>query len=379
MNKSLRLIFFKFLFSLFILNTISTPLLANECLVEVNKIIKSLDSELAAEKKLLGHQDHREYMARFAVKKGIPVFYKLNAKGEKVPVILLNQHTAKKLKKYLEQSFGTQVALQKNWNNDHGLLRKGDTIIDLDTPGARGYGEINETGLAWKNIFSYLALKTSDDYPVLEVSYLLTKEEKNVLEYYQRVRRAALYRVQFTFNGNESPIFPETLKSGGEHCFSFCKAESVSEHAQEIISRLKVMGLKNPIEYRNKPEIQVILQKIRDVINATPDNSLHNLMTAQPAVRKLFSGLFPSTVKNEKARLQFINWMVSLDSTLQYETLIKNLGITGHYGIEDAINQRSTVLFVYDESANVNDFKKAKYSNEGKFTEWPKTKQFPVQ
>jgi hypothetical protein len=351
---------------------------ASECLVEVNKVLKNIDSELAAESKLLEHQDHRTYMARFAVKKGIPVFYKLNSAGEKVPVILLNKFTAKKLKKYLDHSFGTQVALQKNWKNDHGLLRKGDTIIDLDTPGARGFGEINETGLAWKNLYTYLELKTPQHYPVLEVSYLLSKEEKSMLEYYHRVRRAALYRVPFTFDGNESPIYPETLKEAGEHCFSFCKAEYVGDHALEILSRIKLMGLKNPQEYMQKPEIQDALKKVRDIINSTPDENLHQLMTANPTIRKLFSASFPATIKKEKTRLQFINWIISLDSTLQYEKMIKDLGVTGDYGIEDAINQRSTVIFVYDESVNVNDFKNAKYKNEGKFTEWPKTKQLPV-
>ncbi len=351
---------------------------ADDCFQIIKGMLTGMDAQVAKTIDLDGHLNHRNFIAQFAKKNGVPVFIKQNDHGVDVPVILLNATTGPKLKGLLDNSFGTQVALQKEWKNDHGLLRAGNYIIDLDSPGARGYGEIEETGLAWKDVQAYLPRRKFGSSPTLEVAYLLTPSEKSIIDYYQKVRRAAIFRVKFTFGGFDGPEYPNLLKGGGEHCFIFCKAQAVYSHVSEIKSRLSALGVKNPDAFITEPKVKNALLKIQDAINQTDPNKLHSGLLNTNGILALLDDAYPDGITSNQKKLEFINWLVSYDSSKKYGDTLNQLGVTGDYGVGDAINKRASVIFVYDEGANAADFNNANYSNFGKFVNWPTTKQYPV-
>ena len=369
-----------FIFVLFLTFNLSlTPTgYAEDCLKIIRTMLTGMDEKVAKTIDLDDHLNHRHFIAQFAKKNGIPVFLKQNDHGVDVPVVLLNAQSGPKLKQFLENSFGTQVALQKDWNNDHGLLRAGDYIIDLDSPGARGYGEIEQTGLAWKNVQTYLKKRHAGSSPTLEVSYLLTPNEKSIIDYYQKVRRAALFRVKFTFGGHHGPDYPNLLKGGGEHCFIFCKAQAVHSHVSEIKSRLSALGVKNPDQFLEDPKAQNAIERVQDFINDTRADDLSSRLLNSKTILALFKDLYPESITTDSKRLEFINWIVSYDSSKKYAEVLETLGVTGDYGIDDAINKRASVIFVYDEGADAKAFNNATYKNFGKFVSWPATKQYPV-
>ncbi len=369
---------FVFVLLLALFNTFSPQTRAEDCMKIIKAMLPKMDASIAKTINLDDHLNHRNFIAQFAKKNKIPVFFKQNDHGVDVPVILLNAKSAPILKEYLENSFGTQVALQKNWNNDHGLLRAGNYIIDLDTPGARGFGEIEETGLAWKNIQTYLPKRHAGSSPTLEVSYLLTPNEKSVIDYYQKVRRAAIFRVKFSFGGHASPNYPNILKNGGEHCFIFCKAQAVYSHVSEIKMKLSALGIKNPDKTLEDPKIQKAILEVQELINKTQPIDLHGDILGDKTTLALFNDIYPQDVTTNMKKLELINWLVSYDSSKRYGAILENLGVTGDYGIGDAINARASAIFVYDEAADQAAFNNAVYSNFGKFVSWPQTKQYPV-
>lgn len=363
---------------LFALLMFSFNVHSEDCLSIIKSLLPKIDSQVAASINIEDHLNHRKFIAQFAKKNGIPVFIKQNDRGVEVPVILVNKKTAPKLSGLFENSFGTQVVLQANWNNDHGLLRTGKYIIDLDAPGARGYGEIEQTGLAWKDIDTYLPLKKAGSYPVLEVTYLTTPNEKSVIDYYQKVRRAALFRVKFSFGGFQGPDYPNMLKGGGEHCFIFCKAGSVSSHVTEIRSRLVNLGLNNPEEFLSNPDVIKKLNTIQSVLNEVQPQQLHHDILNSDGMLELLNPYYPQQITTKAQKLEFLNWVVSYDSSKKYASVLRDLGVTGDYGIRDAINQRASAIFIYDEGADASTFTNATYSNNGKMISWPTTKQYPV-
>lgn len=378
MGAKMKLKAFVFVLLLALFSGFSPDLRAEDCMKIIKSMLTKMDVKVAKTIDLDDHLNHRNFIAQFAKKNKIPVFLKQNDHGVDVPVILLNAQTGPKLKDFLENSFGTQVALQKDWNNDHGLLRAGNYIIDLDSPGARGFGEIEETGLAWKNVQTYLPKRTAGSSPTLEVSYLLTPNEKSVIDYYQKVRRSALFRVKFTFGGHDGPDYPNLLKGGGEHCFIFCKAQAVYSHVSEIKSRLSALGIKDPDKLLATPKVTKAIDQVQKLINETDPSDLHSFLLSEKTTLNLFKDIYPKTVKTDKERLDIVNWLVSYDSSKKYGDVLDGLGVTGDYGIDDAINKRASVIFVYDEGADPKAFDNANYSNFGKFVSWPATKQYPV-
>lgn len=362
-----------------VLNSISFSLNAQEnCMDIIKSMLTKLDEQVVKEINIDDHLNHRNFLIKFAKKNDIPVFIKQNDQGVEVPIILLNSKTAKKLDSFLENSFGTQVALQKDWNNDHGLLRAGKNIIDLDSPGARGYGELHQTGLAWKDVHGYLAHRGYGSSPILEVSYLLTPTEKNIIDYYQKVRRAAIFRVQFTFGGHNGPDYPNLLKSGGEHCFIFCKASAVQSHLSEIKSKLTSYGLKDPDSVLENPNFKILMKKLQDEVNKTDAGKVNPNMLSGANTLTNFNSFYPEGLAANKKK-EFIDWLVAYDSSKKYMSVMRDLGVSGDYGLRDAINKRASAIFVIDEAASIESFKQGTYTNSGKFTNWPNGKQYPAE
>lgn len=343
------------------------------------KRIFSYKPKIETEFDLNKHLNNRVFIANYAKKNGIPVFLKQNDSGEEIPVILVNSKSSKKLTQFIDNSYGTEVSLQPNYDNDHGLLRTGNTIIDVDSPGYRGYGEIHKTGLAWKEFESYISRRKTDSGVILEVTYLLTPEEKKAIDYYQRIRRAAIFRVKFAFKGAKTEDHPFLLNTGGEHCFIFCKAQAVSSHNSELQSKLNFLGLKNIDEFFKKPEVIANIEKIKEIVLNTKPMDLKPEILKDAKIIKSFDNLYPKEIKTDDQKYEFLRWVISYEGSDRYTRVLKELGVSSDYGIKDASNKRVSAILVYDEAATPENFNNAQYSAKGAFTPWPTGIQKPVE
>jgi hypothetical protein len=312
---------------------------------------------------------------------GIPAFLKKTASGE-VPVALVNKASVEKLLPYLDNSLGTQTYMQPQYNNDHGGIRVLRQLIDVDTPGARHFGEIHRTGIAWKPLESYV--KRGGGTPIIEVSYLLKPEEKLVADFYHRVRRAALYRVPFTFGAGVPDRNLPNMLSAGEHCFIYCKGSAVARHLSEIDEKLKAAGPKDLNEFYAKPEVVEFLQKARQaVMNADPaaGNSLSPTMLMEnAAIKELAMKMAPAEVAANPVALQnFANLVVGRSVTNDYKNLLNALNVSGATSFNDMNNPRVTAVLIYDSGAAENSFREAGYETQGKFGNWSKDQQVVMQ
>jgi hypothetical protein len=368
------------LFLLLLIFAISPPGHTGEnCMELLKSLMTKIDSDVAKKVNLDAHVNHRAFVANFAKKNDIPVFMKQSAGGDEIPFILVNRESAPRLKNFIENSYGTDVALQPGYGNDHGLMRTGNYIIDVDAPGYRGYGEIHKTGLAWKEFGSYTSRRKMDSGVILEVSYLLTPEEKKIVDVYQRIRRAAIFRVKFSFKDFKTEDHPFLLNTGGEHCFIFCKAQAVTSHIYELQGKLQAMGVANPDEFISNLEIQKKLESYQDFILKMDPNDLAPELATHPKIIAFFEGHYPKTIKTVEQKGEFVRWLVSYDSSKKYNRVLKDLGVTSDYGVGDARNKRATAILVYDETVKKDDFNKGLYKTEGAFTSWPAGNQKPVE
>ena len=307
----------------------------------------------------------------------IPAFSKKITGGE-ISVILMDRTTAPKLEPFLAQSLGTQIQLQPNWKNDHGSLRVTNHLIDADTPGARSYGELHKTGIAWKPLDSYMVRRQTGHHVILEVAYRLTPYERSVAEYYQRVRRAAVFRVKFTFgSGRSAEDYVNQLDGGGEHCFLFCKGTQVQTQVREIESKLGQAGVADSNAILGSPEVQKYLgQVIPKLMAANPDqeNSLNASLIQQPEDLAVIAPLKPERMD---IRL-FAEWLVALDASRKYSQLLISLRVTSSTGMSDMNNPRATAILIYDSDGKDQQFRDATYTSHGIFYNWTLDGQYPL-
>jgi hypothetical protein len=321
----------------------------------------------------------RDQVAGFAVRHNIPAL----ETSSQVPILLLNKETVKAMLPLLQNSIGIQVALQPNWKNDHGLLRVGTSIIDMDTPGARSFGELYETGLAWKDVQEYTARKNNNAYKVIEVVYTLTPQEQQTASVYQRVRRAALYRVPFTFGGGKANNnYPNMVPHGGENCFSFCRGTSLSSQISYMQAEVQKLTGRSYEELKTiEPVLQFLNQAIQKIANVRDVNSkdeLNNSMLMNLKETKATLDLL-APEKPEQEKQVLLNWIVSLETSLRYANLLRNLGVGGGNGWEGSTNTRATAILVHDVTASREQFVDPNYTLPGVFNTWKHADTRPLR
>ena len=302
-------------------------------------------------------------------REGVPAFYKRVAPGRELPVVLVDAQTYGKMQPMMDHTIGPQVVLQPDWNNDHGSLHILGHLIDVDTPGARGFGEINRTGLAWKPLGGYLQRREQGAYTILETAFAVTPEEARVADYYHRVRRGALVRVKFTFTQVNYPAdTPGLLQRGGEHCFVFCKASAVRSHVEEIASKIKEMGIPDVRAWLAQEPVQKYLDAASErVMAADVTRGLAPDMLERRELLKLLEAAVPANFpKNRLPELS--NWVIGYDASAKYQELANRLGFQGGVGIEEAASDRALAIFVYTDSSHAAAFRNGSFTAEGKFS-----------
>lgn len=129
-------------------------------------------------------KDLRLAVAQYAVANNLPAYAKPVATGL-IPVILIRKKNVDRAAELMRMTFGTQFVHQTGDPTDHGMLRVRDMEIDLDTPGERTFGEINNNGLSWKGVSPYLKHRSDyDTYAFFEIMYKPSEHDLTDIEYY---------------------------------------------------------------------------------------------------------------------------------------------------------------------------------------------------
>lgn len=295
----------------------------------------------------------------------------------RTPVVLLNDRTSPLLNNYIQQSMGVQVVYQPGGRNDHGLVRIGNFIADMDAPGYRRGGELHKTGIQWKDIFEYNEIRAGLFYPqrvLIEVSYALNRQESEASQIYHTMRRSAIVRVPFTFGGGQNNLAqPNMLKNAGEHCFIFCSGGNIGTQIREISQNFGNLKLGDIETYLKDSEVESFLDKADQELlsafkNRNENNMRPDLAKDLPGYEALTNRIFKDL--NESQKNEAMNWLIGYRTSKNYQALIRNLRISGDTGYRDLSNPRATAVFIYDNKASSYDFKSDQYAAPGVFSSW---------
>ncbi|MBL7689712.1 MAG: hypothetical protein JNJ49_16870 [Bdellovibrionaceae bacterium] len=289
----------------------------------------------------------------------------LQTQNGPIPVLQFNDRTAPALREILGKSLGTLVQLQPGWRNDHGMLRVFDKVIDVDTPGARGFGELHTTGLAWKTLDTWLPRRRGSENTVIEVGYLLSPMDQVTVRYYQTVRRAAIIRVPFTFGGGGAQIASPTRLNDGENCFSFARGSSLSGHIRQMESELRTRTGKSFQELKAVPEVAQFLAKARGEIAAlSPDSvKLNDRVALEWQEARALIGKLGGDAT-------LLNWLIGMDATTSYNELFRHLEISGESSFSDMNHRQASFVLVYDDIASKEQFEARDFKRSGIFSTW---------
>jgi len=302
--------------------------------------------------------------------KGVPAYLKATGNGGEIPVVLLTRQTSPLIDDFLMHSFGTQSMTHERWPNDHGSLRYKNFMLDAFVPGQRPVGELNENGISWKVLNDYLDHHKEISKGVIEIAYHVTDDEMRLIDYYQRVRRASVFRVRFGL-GDQSmyPKFTNLLANSTDNCFGYCKGSNIASQMTEMRSRLGQLGVPDVDKFLEEPKVLDYLRAVNHKVttaNLFDGRALNESMITQGETGQLLDKIVPPNL-NPQQRQLFADWLVWLDASRGYQTVLKNLNITSDYALRDMSNPRATAVLVIDTPDKAPQLQNATYQMSGKF------------
>lgn len=297
---------------------------------------------------------------------------------KRLPVILVNAKSLESISPIYEQSIGMVVAHQKGHSNDHGLLRLGKYFIDRDVPGIRSRGEINNTGISWspvKDFVDYATKKLTSNR--IEVMFELSATEYNTSLLYQKMRRGAMIRPDFTFGQDKNnPEWNNVIKTG-ENCFTFCTGSGVAQQINAIKEKI------NSITHQPTDVLMVNLEvaKYTEIIKS---NLLKIDLSASHLNPDLvLLGEIPNIVKNlnlsRTLEVELLNWIVGLKISQDYYELLQTLNIKNSSSFSNVESNRATAVLIYDAKVNPQTFLSAQYTSNGIFSTWKNNEFVEIQ
>jgi len=337
--------------------------------------VGALKPENSSEEIVKATDVRKVLIEKFKGEKNFPAFLKDTPAGS-ISVLEVNTKTYKNpvVNEFLENSIGIQVYLQPGWTNDHGSFRLMDQIIDVDTPGARNFGEFHETGIAWRGLGDYLERRDKDSAVILEVAYRVTLEEQKIAILYQRMRRAGIIRVPFTFGGESPKEGLNNLLKSGEHCFLFCNGTRLDSQVMELRAQVKSFGIQDLDAFLARSDVNRFINQANSALIMAPmiEEKLYPEMLGDVKTRPYFF----QKLKSEgisilpQDQVYFLNWVYGLWISEQYSKLFKSLQISGSIGVGDAAHARATAILIYELLSKEKSFENASYQARGKFTSW---------
>ena len=300
--------------------------------------------------------------------------------SKKIPTILVNKESVADLNSIYEQSIGIVVAHQKGYRNDHGLFRLGQYFIDRDTPGRRQRGELHNTGLSWAPVSEYVnyVYKLPSTYNRIEVLFKLSKVEFNTVAIYQKMRRAAIIRPDFSFGPASNPDQVNNRMSDcGEICFSFSTGSAVYAQVISAQRHIQKMGLQNFSELSATSDFKKLFATAEDYfLNADLSEKKLN-----PDIFKNFD--VPAAIDQLKLSAdqqnELVRWVIGAYISKNYADLLTDLQITNASDYSNVRSLRASAVLVYDGNVSKQDFSNTNYISQGIFSVWKNTEFSPIQ
>ena len=290
--------------------------------------------------------------------------------GKKIPTILVNINSVRELDPLFEKSLGIVVIHQKDYKNDHGMIRVGPYFIDRDAPGHRARGEILDTGLAWASVEEYVDFNHNrGGYNRIEVLFSLTDAEYQTAMTYQMMRRAAIVRPDFRFGNVTNPTDTNNvLDDCGEICFSFSTGSAINQQISSITRKLQSYKLENLKELQNSAEVKKLITHVKNYLF---EMRLKNYKVS-PKVAYKFE--IPQKIKDlnmeHEQELEFINWLIGLEISQEYQQLLTTLSIQNSNNYSNITSARASAVLVYDGNTKLEMFLNPEYTSQGIFSTW---------
>jgi hypothetical protein len=311
----------------------------------------------------------------------------VTAGGKQILIVQANNKTVPELKKIYEHSLGIVVNHQKDYQNDHGMLRLGDFFIDRDAPGARRNGEINTTGISWAPVQGYVdyVARSDKSYNRIEVLFDLNSTEMRTALIYQKMRRAGVVRPDFIFRGAENPNLNNRLENCGEICFSFSTGSAIHMQIRGIEQKIQSLGIENPGEFIQLPEIKSYLNKLSQYLLEAKLDA--RSLSPEVADNVLKPGWIAALLRSKIAKPEAIremdaidiNWLLGYKASLDYAALLKSLGIQNSNSFSNVNSPRAKMVVIYDAKTSPEKFLSDDYESEGVFSTWRNQEVVPLQ
>ncbi len=304
---------------------------------------------------------NRQRLMEYLKVKKIPAFQRETMHGP-IPVILLNKKTYPDLGYLLDDSMGMAASLHPGGGTDHGMFRNKTVLLDLYNPGQRlDAGEIHNTGLAWKDLHEYLAQRKPTSRKIMDMAFLLTDAERDTVNLYQRIRRAAVFRAKYAFYKEDAywKNLPHMLESGAEHCYTFPPASHGASYCAEMGRFLTQVGLKPFEELKKDPRVVEFLSRAKQIVLSAPwreaDQMNHHALLNRPELLALIEPVVGAQ-KSLDEKIKIMSYLLSIEATTNYMKTLNALEIgTGGGNYFNYNRSRATALFIYDETPGVEE------------------------
>jgi hypothetical protein len=286
------------------------------------------------------------------------IHYMAQVNGREIPVILVNKETVGQLTPLLRHTIGFQVMTKAGWPNNHGSFRYGQNIIDAFIPGQRQVGETNETGLSWKTTEDSAVFLDKIADVIGEAVFAPSSEVLADVDFYQKVMKAALFRVPFSM-GDQTVYtkFDNVLSECQGACFEFSHYRRRVQILQALQQRLDKLDPGSAIRKESSESISLLVLEIKKIFSdkAVAEISTQTLLTL-PSVIKLQSR-FPETWTSEQKNL-FIQWLVSYQAAEGIQNYFSQLSLDQLDPFSILANQNAIAYLVWDPVISPEQFLK---------------------
>ena len=291
----------------------------------------------------------------------VPAFVKRIGENS-IPVILMNAQSEAALSAFTANSMGTELMAKAGWPNNHGSFRYGSNIIDAFIAGQRQVGEIHNTGLSWKNLHDTNLFFDKIADVMVEVAYYLSPEEMTVVDFYQRVRRAALYRVIFQMGDTSIYQKFDNVLPTPVYCFQFSKCSNAQNEINELQQKIVALEQQFGPEFKPDPNLKAeFLQVARAQLLAVDSyaaDALNETLINSSLAGELLAKMTPGSLA-ERQRQLYANYLVGHQAAVDFHNLRQALSISDDSTDGDQAHPRVTALLVYLKGDHAQAFREA--------------------
>ncbi len=298
----------------------------------------------------------------------IPWFKRQTERGV-VPVVMLNEVTYPALEPLLHESVGYGFDMTPG-SSDHAILRVENTLMDIGHMGTRRGGELNHTGIAWKELDSILPWRRV----MIQNSYLMPKRDRDIARFYHATRRASFFRARYAFSNDWEleRVTPNLIEEVSENCFRFCKSDQTPHLSTALASRLQAL-VGSELEAIRSSDItaEFIGRARKAVMEADPyDASKLNWYTAKRIARESrLDSILPKHL-NELQRETVANLLVSERAVADYTALLSKYRVSDHHGYQDIDAGAVSFTIIMAPMSAAETFRAGRFEAHGAFFHW---------